>query len=386
MNKALHISAAALLLFAVSCNPLSIDSRYDISKLDKTVTVLPGVTVQYEQELLNMQIGELIGETGGDNSFFRVASGDDPYFDEGDLYFIQEGKQKSISPDVDALYDGSSAIFKNPLTIYLADVPGALNVSNEYHLSNPCIALEITTDWLQAMQMDVTMNIGGKQLTAANIPLAATASQTVYISELGGYADKEATSSDFILDGLADAISPLPYNITVTEVKLRGKGSPALIPGTPVNISLKGALIIPAAFNSPSEFGVDIAFNGVRIIPTDDQFRVGIYSISAHLEVVNTTPVAISITSLPNDNVRLRVPTIKPGSLEAPATTEGDITLEYSDYDSIRQLVTEISAKISGTKAKLNNKQGLKITLKSVTLPDGVEIEILDNNYGGNEQ
>ena len=55
MNKVLHISAAALLIFAAACNPITVDKSYDIAQLDKTVTVLPGVTISYEQEVLDMR-------------------------------------------------------------------------------------------------------------------------------------------------------------------------------------------------------------------------------------------------------------------------------------------------------------------------------------------
>ena len=378
MNKVLLIPSAALLIFAAACNPITVDDNYDIDNIDKTVTVLPGVTVTYEQEVLDMNIGELLGEAAGGDSFLKVADPGDPIFDEGDLYFSQVGSAKNISPNVDDLYNGSgNASFKNALSVYMVDVPGMLNVSNQYNLSNPCIALQVGSSWIQPMEMDVTLLVGGSPLTALNVPLAAAASQTVYLSALGGYSGA-ANTSDFQVPGFAEAISPLPYNITVSEVVIRGQGTVAYTPGTPVNLSLTASFILPAAFKSPSSFGSALAFSGVKVTPNSDDFKVSIHTISAHFVAVNTAPVNISVTGQPNDDVSISFPTISAGSLASPVTTEGDVTLTYKSYDAISSLVTDISGSITGTNTQLNNKQGIKITIKSVTLPEGAEIEFLD--------
>lgn len=384
MNKVLHISAAALLIFAAACNPFTVDNRYDITTVDKTVTVFPGATISYEQEVLNMNIGELLGEATGPDSFLKVAEEGNPLFDEGDLYFRQDGSAKNITPNREDLYNGSgNATFRNALAVYMVDVPGMLNVSNQYNLSNPCIALQIGTDWIQPMRMDVTLIVGGTPLTAVNVPLAAAASQTVYLSELGGFAGA-ANTSDFLIPNFAAAVSPLPYNVTVSEVVLKGQGSPSYTPGTPLNLTLTASFILPAAFKAPSAFGSALAFTGVKVTPKESTgLRLGIDAISAHFVAENTAPVAISITGQPNDSVSISFPTIQPGTLESPVTTEGDVTLTYKSYTAISSLVTDIQGSITGTNGQLNNKQGIKLTIKSVTLPDGVEIEFLDKNNGG---
>ena len=383
MNKVLHISAAALLIFAAACNPITVDNRYDVANIDKTVTVLPGVTISFEQEVLNMKIGELLGEATGPDSFLKVAEANNPLFTEGDLYFRQDGSAKNATPNVDDLYNGSgNAKFNDALAVYMVDVPGMLNVSNQYNLSNPCIALEIGTDWIQPMEMDVKLLVGGTPLTATNVPLAAAASQTVYLSELGGFAAGAANASDFQLTGFAAKVSPLPYNITVSEVVLRGTGSPAYTPGTPLNLTLTASFILPAAFKAPSAFGSALAFSGVKVTPKSDQYKIGIGAISAHFVAETSSPVAIDITGQPNDSVSISFPTINPGTLAAPVTTEGDVTLTYKSYTAISSLVTDIQGSITGTNGQLNNNQGIKLTIKSVTLPDGVEIEFLDKKEG----
>ena len=384
MNKVLHISAAALLIIAAACNPITVDKSYDIAQLDKTVTVLPGVTISYEQEVLDMRIGSLLGEATGPDSFLKVAEANHPLFDEGDLYFRQDGSTKNASPNVEDLYNGSGdAKFSNALAVYMVDVPGMLNVSNQYNLSNPCIALQIGTDWVHDMEMDVTLSVGGTPLTATNVPLQALGSQTVYISEMGGFSGAAATS-DFTLPGFAAAVSPLPYNITVSEVVLRGRGTtPSYTPGTPLNLTLTASFILPAAFKAPSSFGSALQFSGVKVTPKDGEYKIGIDAISAHFVAVNTAPVEISITGQPNDSVSISFPTINPGTLESPATTEGDVTLTYKSYTAISSLVTDISGSITSANAQLNDKQGIKLTIKSVTLPDGVEIEFLDKKNGG---
>ena len=382
MNKVLHISAAALLIFAAACNPITVDNRYDIATVDKTVTVFPGATVSFEQEVLNMKIGELLGEATGPDSFLKIAEANHPLFNEGDLYFRQDGSPKNENPNVDDLYNGSgNAKFSNALAVYMVDVPGMLNVSNQYNLSNPCIALQIGTDWVQPMEMDVTLLVGGTPLSATNIPLAAAASQTVFISELGGFSGA-ANTSDYQLAGFAAAVSPLPYNITVSEVVLRGTGSPAYAPGTPLNLTLTASFILPAAFKAPSAFGSALAFSGVKVTPSSKDYKVGIDAISAHFVAENTAPVAISITGQPNDSVSISFPTIQPGTLDAPVTTEGDVTLTYKSYTAISSLVTDIQGSITSANAQLNDKQGIKLTIKSVTLPDGVEIEFLKDKNG----
>ena len=385
MNKVLHISAAALLIFAAACNPITVDNRYDVANIDKTVTVLPGVTISFEQEILDMSIGSLLGEASGADSFLKIAEANNPLFNEGDLYFRQDGSAKHISPNVDDLYNGSgAATFRNALAVYMVDVPGMLNVSNQYNLSNPCIALQIGTDWAQPMEMDVTLLVGGTPLSLSNVSLAAAASQTVYLSETGGFAG-EANTSDALVPGFAAAASPLPYNITVSEVVLRGTGSPAYTPGTPLNLTVTASFVLPAAFKAPSSFGSALAFTGVKITPKSEEYRIGLNSISAHFEAVNTAPVQISITGQPNDSVSISFPTIAPGTLDAPVTTEGDVTLSYKSYTAISSLVTDISGSVSGANAQLNDKQGIKLTIKSVTLPDGVELEFLDKKNNGEE-
>ena len=166
---------------------------------------------------------------------------------------------------------------------------------------------------------------------------------------------------------------------------LRGTGSPAYTPGTPLNLTLTASFILPAAFKAPSSFGSALAFSGVKVTPNSDQVKVGLSSISAHFEAVNTAPVAISITGQPNDSVSISFPTIRPGTLEAPATTEGDVVLTYKSYTAISSLVTDIAGSITSANAQLNDKQGIKLTIKSVTLPDGVELEFLDKKNNGEE-
>ena len=385
MNKVLHISAAALLIFAAACNPITVDKSYDIAQLDKTVTVLPGVTIAYEQEVLDMRIGALLGEATGPDSFLKVAEENHPLFAEGDLYFLQEGSSKNITPNVDDLYNGSGdATFHNALAVYMVDVPGMLNVSNQYNLSNPCIALQIGTNWTDApMEMDVTLLVGDSPLTKTNIPLQAVGSQTVYLSEMGGFSKGAPNTSDAQIAGFAAAVSPLPYNITVSEVVLRGTGSPAYTPGTPLNLTLKASFVLPAAFKAPSSFGSALEFSGVKVTPNSSEYKVGIDAISAHFVAVNTAPVEISITGQPNDSVSISFPTIQPGTLESPVTTEGDVTLTYKSYTAISSLVTDIAGSITSANAQLNDKQGIKLTIKSVTLPDGVEVEFLDKKNGG---
>ena len=379
MNKVLHISAAALLIFAVACNPFTVDNRYDITNVDKTVTVFPGATVSFEQEVLDMHIGELLGEATGPDSFLKIAEANHPLFEEGDLYFRQDGSAKNISPNREDLFNGSGeATFKNALAVYMVDVPGMLNVSNQYNLSNPCIALQIGTDWVQPMKMDVKLLVGGVPLTLTDVPLSAAASQTVYISETGGFSGA-ANTSDAILSGFAAAVSPLPYNITVSEVALKGQGSPSYTPGTPLNLTLTASFILPAAFKAPSSFGSALAFSGVKITPSSEKYKLGIDAISAHFVAVNTAPVQISIVGQPNDSVSISFPTIAPGTLAEPATTEGDVTLTYMSYTAISSLVTDIQGTITSANAQLNDKQGIKLTIKSVTLPDGVEIEFLED-------
>ena len=384
MNKVLHISAAALLIFAAACNPITVDNRYDVSNIDKTVTVLPGVTISFEQELLNMKIGQLLGEATGPDSFLKVAEENHPIFDAGDLYFRQDDSPKNITPIVDDLYNGSgNAKFSNALTVYMLDVPGMLNISNQYNLSNPCIALQINSDWVEPMEMDVKLSVAGTPLSATNIPVAAAASQTIYLSELGGFAKGAANTSDAQIAGFAAAVSPLPYNITVTEVVLRGKTpAPAYTPGTSLNLTLTASFILPAAFKAPSAFGSSLAFDSIKVKPKDGQYKVGIDAISAHFVAVNSSPVQIAITGQPNDSINISFPTIQPGTLAAPVTTEGDVTLTYKSYSAISSLVTDIQGSITGTNEMLNNNQGIVLTIKSVTLPDGVEIEFLDKKEG----
>ena len=384
MNKVLHISAAALLIFAAACNPITVDNRYDVANIDKTVTVLPGVTISFEQEVLNMKIGELLGEATGPDSFLKVAEANNPLFTEGDLYFRQDGSAKNATPNVDDLYNGSgNAKFNDALAVYMVDVPGMLNISNQYNLSNPCIALQINSDWVQPMEMDVNLLVAGAPLSVTDVPVAAAASQTIYISELGGFAQGAANASDALLPGFAAAVSPLPYNITVTEVVLRGKTpAPSYTPGTPLNLALTASFILPAAFKAPSAFGSSLAFNNIKVTPKDGQYKVGIDAISAHFVAENSSPVEITITGQPNDSVSFTCSTIQPGSLAAPVTTNGDVTLTYKSYSAISSLVTDIQGRITGTNDKLNNNQGIKLTIKSVTLPDGVEIEFLDKKGG----
>ena len=292
-------------------------------------------------------------------------------------------KEKNISAIRGDLFNGSGqATFKDALAVYMVDVPGMLNISNQYNLSNPCIALQIGTDWPLQMEMDVKLLVGGTPLSITNVNLPAAASQTVYVSELGGFAAGAPNTTNALLAGFAAAVSPLPYNITVSEVVLRGKGTPSYTPSTPLNLTLTASFILPAAFKAPSAFGSSLAFSNFKVKPKDGQYKIGIDAISAHFVAENSSPVAISITGQPNDSVSISFPTIAPGTLETPVTTEGDVTLTYKSYSAISSLVTDIQGSITGTNGQLNNKQGIVITIKSVTLPDGVEIEFLDKKEG----
>ena len=242
MKKLLYISAAALLMFAGACDKvlntvLVVDETYDTKNLDKTVTVLPGVTVAFEQEI-KFEIGQLLGEATGEGSFLKVAGSTDPIFDEGDLMFRQDANSSNINPDVATLYDAAAgkAEFQNSIAVYMVDVPGMLNVSNKYTLSNPCFRLQLTSDWLQPLVMDVTMSVAGISHNISGIPVQALASQTIYISAEGGFAS-DASESDFIFPSFSDLVSPLPYEIKLSSIVLHGDGVSVPIRG-PVSIQL----------------------------------------------------------------------------------------------------------------------------------------------------
>lgn len=390
MKKLLYISAAALLMFAGACDKvlntvLVVDETYDTKNLDKTVTVLPGVTVAFEQEI-KFEIGQLLGEATGEGSFLKVAGSTDPIFEEGDLMFRQDANSSNINPDVATLYDAAAgkAEFQNSIAVYMVDVPGMLNVSNKYTLSNPCFRLQLTSDWLQPLVMDVTMSVAGVSHNISGIPVQALASQTIYISAEGGFAS-DASESDFIFPSFSDLVSPLPYEIKLSSIVLHGDGVsvPAYTPGTPVSFSVQPSFILPASFTTPSTFSSALAFKELKVTPNSDQYKVGIHSISAHFEAENSLPLDIAIASQPNDSVSLTVPLIEGGTLASPKKTEGDILLEFLSYSSLSSLVTGISATATGTSGQLNNKQGITLTIKSVTMPEGVEIEFIDKKEEG---
>lgn len=386
MKKLLYISAAALLSAAAACNPLTVDPAYDLEALDPTVTVLPGITIDATSLLkdpVTFEIGKLLGEAAGDDSFLKSAPADDPFFQEGDLFFRQDAVASDISPVVEDIFenaDPSKATIENAMAVYMVDVPGMLNISNLYNLSNPCFKLQIASDEAFKMSMDITLRISGALHNINNVPLQALTSQTVYISALGGYA-KDASESDFLAAELAELVSPLPFEIRIMSIRFHTHpdGAPAYTPAMPVNISLLPSFILPAAFAAPSSFGTSLAFSGVSITPKSGEIKVGLSSISARFSAVNTAPVEFQIKGQPNDSVSISVPPIMPGSLDSPVTTTGDIVLSYKSYTSISSLVTDITASVKSglTSAQLNSKQGVSLTLQSVTVPDGVEIEFL---------
>lgn len=365
---------------AAACNPITVDDRYDLDKVDPTVTVVPGVTVDVNQEF-TYTIGDFFVDADVSDTFFWMAPDDDPVFDAGDLVFHKDGRTSNISPTVEALFeDAGPAKFQNPFTIYMVDVPGLLDFSDRYTLTNPCLKLQFTSSIAASMLMDITISFAGTAKVLKGVPYAARTSQTVYISAKGGYAGGRTGESDFVFPEMSALMSPLPYETKISSIVFRpdpSASAPAYAPGDVVNMSVLPSMIIPADFTAPSRFYVSVTPDGFKVTPTSS-YKVGIYAISAHVEVVNTIPFDLSITGQPNANVKLDMPVIKAGSLEAPVTTEGDISIEYSDYSSISTLVADLAAEVTSLKSQLNSKQGLTLRLKSVTIPEGVEIEFTD--------
>ncbi|MCR5561060.1 MAG: hypothetical protein K6F58_04495 [Bacteroidales bacterium] len=392
MKRLSYIFTAALLLIAGACDSLVdkvlvVDEAYDIDKVSTEMTVVPGITVAYEVPPFSLDVNMLVGEaTSGENSFLKAAPDNDPVFRAGDLLFRQSANPKDISPKKADIFEntGTKAEFVKPMAVYMVDVPGMLNISNQYTLTNPCIKLEFTSDLVHQMKFDMNLSVAGTVIPLTDIPFTAKASQTVFVSAAGGYAKADG-ESDFLVPQLSALVSPLPYEITILSIvfhKDDAVADPAYGPTDVANISLLPSFILPADFKNPSRFGSSLDLsNAIRIsAKKDGDYKVDIHSISAHFEATNTLPLDLSIVGQPNDSVSISVPVIKAGSLDAPVKTEGDIVLSFLSYSSISSLVPEIAASAPttpGATAQLNVNQGLTFAIKSITIPDGVDVEIL---------
>lgn len=380
---------------AGACNPLTVDKSYDLDKVDPSVTLLPGATVDASaliSDPIVLPIGQLLEGATGEGSFLKLAPDNDPIFDPGDLMFRQDANVAAINPKLACIYNpqptddpADKPVFDNPMAVFMVDVPGMLNVSNEYTLRNPCVGLRVVSDLLptlgegQSMSMDIVFRVAGTEHPVNGVPLANMADQTVFLSPKGGFASA-ANESDFLLADLSGWVSPLPFEFRIISLTLKPAGpAPAYAAGDKANFSLTPSFILPADFSRPSSFGSSLAFTGVKITPNSDKYKVGLYSISAHFEATSTLPFEIEIVGQPNDSVSITFPKINPGSVANPVRTEGDILLEYKSYSSISSLITDITATAPAgdDPHQLNSNQSISLAIKSVTLPEGVEIEFL---------
>ena len=362
--------AFALVLTAVGCK---VDSEYDFSKLDTTVTVLKGVSfpVPGAQILLN-DVFPL------DDSEYLACDANGDYHIHLDMepfdipVYVPESDQDQVP------------IEYNPVQFEFDDLPDFLNGDKgnvTLDLSGMAVDMGIGSDIPAELSISTTLEsvrngVVDRQCRIEDLAipygnLKYTFVENINPSESGNYVE---------IPDLGKLLFPIPDLIQIgsLEVYADAQQRAFIDPFQLYNLSFGITVDSPIRFADGTRFNVSLPLEAKL-----DLDEIGLKKAVLNMVMDNSIPLDFSIkmSALGMDGKKLNSVQITPGfdKIPASAKSEGTITLTTDGDLRFASLVLELTASFPSASApsvNLNRNQGLRLSGMSLYLPDGIQVKL----------
>lgn len=357
-------------LTAVSCK---VDSEYDFSKLDTTVTVLKGVSfpVPNAQILLNdifsLDDSEyIIYEADGDyHIHLEMVPFDIPVsFPESDLDLVP----------VD--YDPVRFEFGN-LSDFLSEEIGSVALD----LSGMKVDMEVGSDIPAELSINTTLEsvrdgVVDRQCQIENLTIRYGNRKYTFVENLNN-----SESGNYVeIPELSKLLFPIPDLIQFgsLEVYADARQRALIDPYELYDLSFGVTVDSPIRFAEGTRLNLSLPLDAKL-----DLDEIGLKKAVLNMVMDNSIPLDFSIkmSAYGMDGQKLESVQITPGFDVIPASsrTEGSITLTTDGDLRFSSLVLDLTASFPAapaSSANLNRNQGLKLSGMSLYLPDGIQVKL----------
>ena len=188
------------------------------------------------------------------------------------------------------------------------------------------------------------------------------------------------------LPGIGDIFKSIPDEVAIKDLSVSSSNDYIrIIPGDDMGCSVNYRFAAPLAFGQDLSIDLDYEVTELKV----DLNELAIKAAQISFDVVNTLPLSLSVeASIMNSDGTIangmKINTtgnIKAGSIAAPSTSEVTITLN-SNTSSTKLDCLKLAMKANCPREyqgiALNTRQGIEIRNLSISLPEGVEVNLED--------
>ena len=369
-TRNLILTGTLFVLFAVGCQ---VDPNYDLSNLDKEVTLLKGATfpVPSPKALTLADIIDLEGY---------------PYIsidNNGDyiISFALDPVQMSIEIP-DDIPEGQIPTGYVPETYSFGGVPDFLSSDGQHvepDLSEMVLNLSIQSDIPALFTVSSKLETYRKG-TLQRIYLVENLQVTYGLTDYRLSEHSDGTPESIQIPELGKLLSPVPdeFRISTMDVYATADQLALLTPGSVYDLTCSTSVHAPISFSADTRFKVQI--------PLDAELKldqIGLKKAVLHMNLENTIPLDFSIDLYALDDAGKRIENIKfsnPSSEIIPGRSTSSPLLTLTTQGDLRfsGLVLELAASSNPDLAGVhfNRSQAIRLSNLSLELPDGIQVKL----------
>ena len=369
-TRYLILTVTLLVSFAVACQ---VDPNYDLSNLDKEVTLLKGASFPVPSPRA-VTLADIIDLEG--YPYITLDSNGD-YI----ISFALDPVRMSVEIP-ENIPEGQIPTGFVPGTYSFGGVPDFLSSDGQHvepDLSEMVLNLSIQSAIPAQFTVSSTLETylkGALQRSYLIENLQVPYGKTDY--RLSEYSD--GTTGSMQIPELGKILSPVPdeFRISAMDVYATAEQLALVSPGTVYDLTCSTSVYAPISFSADTRFKVRI--------PLDAELKldqIGLKKAVLHMDLENTIPLDFSIDLYALDDAGNRIETIKfsnPGSEAIPGRGKSSPLLTLTTQGDLRfsGLVLELAASSNPELAGVhfNRSQAIRLSNLYLELPDGIQVKL----------
>ena len=360
MNKNLffRIGAAFALMLGLSA---CVDENYDLSKVDTTMTIIPGLTIPLDVQPDPVGLSE---------TFFKTSN---PVIDEGEDHSMIIGNidgRNNIRVGVPADEIGRQHFIKLPGFVEISCgsllediIPGAVFRIDASPVCN------VTNPLNHPLKLSGKARCGGKEVAFGPYEVPA------------GFSKVKLED-----DALKVFLNPVESDIVLFDMVLDGVLASDAVPMTKSSgeyvFDITG--YIPLEFEAGDEISVSVPLEDVSEVDIKeiaDEYGVDVKSFILNVDVVNNAPFELTATASALTGGKMASATMDPaiaaGSIESPVTTRTAVTVILPDgVTDLTEIELHIKAKAMADPSYIKSNHTLTFKPIDLVFNKGVQISL----------
>ena len=337
MKKSLFIFAAASLILA-GCK---INDDYNLEKIDKEVTVLPGAETAIDVEPTRVDAGGFIP--------VGLSEADE----DGNLEYAANGSVTRVVPE------GQDVTFESETITLTIDVPEIIRDQPGLKLSDPRIEFNVNQTGYSKISANIKAN--GKTVPVSDEPIDAE----------GNVVLGEEVRTLF--EG------SIPAEVEISDIHLQA-AAPACVSAAPsMKTQIAGIVaksVLPLSFEGGTVLTFHYAFKDLGISLSElDKYDISTGSVEIKAKVTSALPFSFEINSDEDSPVILHMTKINAGTVDHPVDTDVVIYAELKKFEDLEKAsLTVVISVPEGITATINSNQYFVVDLESFKVVEGITI------------